>query len=354
MKLTITDIARLANVSISSVSLALNNKPGLAQETREKILKIAEANGYVVKNNFAQNKNVVNRSDNIIKFVACTNPGIVIEEYESLPFFTELINNIGKYLFSKDYSLMLSNINMDNLHEDIKLISKEGGCDGIILLGTDLNEEQIEFIAKHQPNIVVLDNCFDTLNVSFVNMNSMQGAYQATKYLIEAGHKRIGYVKSKVRIRNFELRKEGFMKALNQNNLKLLDKDILTMIPTVLSSQEVFKKKIDQRRDDLPTAVFCESDYMAISFIKSLSEVGLKIPNDVSVVGFDDIQEAKILTPELSSISVDKEKMATLAVDKIIELMNNPQQTRVKYIVDTELIVRNSTQTIEQHTSSTE
>lgn len=342
MKLKIKDIAKLANVSVSAVSLALNNKPGISEETRERILKIVQDEGYIHKS-FNQESPVENQaSSKVVKFVACTNPGIVIEQFEELGFFTKLIKHIGQSLSSKGYSLMLSTINMNNLFDEIKHFSNENGHNGILLLGTDLTREQISYIAKHQPNIVVLDTCFETLNVDFVNMNSVLGAYQAANHFIKLGHKRIGYVQSNFRIQNFELRKKGFLTALKENNLDIAEKDYFNVFPTILTSQEQFKNEIIKRKNDLPTALFCESDYIAISVVKSLTELNIKIPDDISIIGFDNIQEASIITPELTTVHVPTEKMASLAVDRIIELMENSQSTKMKHIVDTEIVERKS------------
>lgn len=350
MKLKIKDIAKMADVSISTVSLALNNKPGISQETRERILKIVQQGGYVHKS-FLQDNNPDQAplGTKVVNFVACTNPGIVIEQYESLPFFTKLIKHIGEYLFSKGYSLMFSTINMENLYEEIRQIGKDNGRAGIILLGTDLTKEQISFISQHLPNIVVLDTCFESLNVDFVNMNSLLGAYQAANYFADLGHTRIGYVQSNVRIKNFELRKQGFEMALLERNLNILDKDYFSMLPTVIyTSQEHFKKEVSKRMNDMPTALFCESDYMAISLIKSLTELGIDIPGQISVIGFDNIQEANIITPELTTVHVQTEKMAALAVDRVLEMMENKAGTKMKYIVDTEIVERNSCRAIER------
>ncbi|MBS4208110.1 LacI family DNA-binding transcriptional regulator [Bacillus sp. FJAT-50079] len=347
MTLTIKDIAQLANVSISSVSLALNNKPGISPKTRERILKIVQDQGYIHKSS-SQDYIGPQPKKKIVNFVACTNPGIVIEQFETLPFFTELIRHIGSDLSSKGYSLMLSTINLDHLYEEIKQFSKANEGNGIILLGTDLTKEQIAYIAKHLPNIVVLDTTFDMLSVDFVNMNSFLGAYQAANHFIKLGHTRIGYVQSTVRIRNFEVRKEGFLTALKEKNLDVAKNDYFNMFPTVLTSQEQFKNEIVKRRHDLPTALFCESDYIAISLVKSLTELGVKIPEEVSIIGFDDIQEAKIISPELTSIHVPKERIASLAVDRIIELMNDPSSKKVKISVDTEVVERNSCREIKK------
>lgn len=341
MKLRIKDIAELANVSLASVSLALNNKEGISQKTREKILRIVEEEGYVHKSS-PQKSSSSYTNNKVVHFVACTNSGIVIEQFEKLPFFTELIRNIGECLSAKGYSLMLSTINLNNLSDEIKQFNEDSNYNGIILLGTDLTKEQISFISKHQPNIVVIDTCFETLNVDFVNMNSVLGAYQAAKYLIKLGHKRIGYVQSTVRIQNFELRKKGFLNALLENDLEISTTDYFSMLPTILTSQEQFKNEIINRRNDLPTALFCESDYIAISLIKSFQEIGINVPEDISIIGFDDIQEARIISPALTTIHVPKEDMALLAVDRIIALMEDNTRNKIKVAVDTKVTERDS------------
>lgn len=333
----------MANVSVSAVSLALNNKPGISNETKEKILKIAQEQGYIRKS-FRNEHVPVHEKSKVIHFVACTNQGIIIEQFEQLPFFTKLINHISDYLFSKGYSMMITPINLDNLYEEMKLFTEKNGRCGVLLLGTDLTQQQIAFIAQHQPNIVVLDTCFETLNVDFVNMNSVLGAYQAAKYLISLGHRRIGYVQSNVRIRNFDLRKEGFLTALREHEIPMLDQDYFSVIPTIFtSSQKNLKREILKRKNDLPTALFCESDYIAISLIKSLTELNIKVPDDISVIGFDNIHEASIITPELTTVHVYADKMASLAVDRIIELMEEKSDGyKMKYIVDTVIYERNS------------
>ena len=341
MSLRIIDIAKLANVSPSAVSIALNNKPGISQETRDKILNIVEEKGYVHKPN-SKSTPVSQNNNKVVNFVACTNPGIVIDKFENLPFFTELIRHIGECLSSRGYSLMISSINLDNVAEEIKQFTSEENCNGIILLGTDLTKEQITFFAEHQPNIVVVDTCFETLNVDFVNMNSVLGAYQAANHLIELGHKRIGYAESTVRIQNFELRKKGFLTALHQKGFVLSDRDHFPMLPTLLTSQEKLKEELQQRRNDLPTAIFCESDYIAISLLKSFKEIGIKVPEEISIIGFDDIQETKITSPELSSIHVPKKEMALLATDRIIALMEGHAKSKMKMIVDTNIKERGS------------
>src|SRR3954471_23291114 len=337
----IDDIAKLANVSKSAVSLALNGKNGVSQKTREKVLRIAQEHGYIPRPIIKSDQFFLPNTK-LLRFVAVTNAGIVTEQYESLPFFTDLIHNLDKQIGTSGYSLMVSSISIENLQDEITRLEQEQKSAGILLLGTNLTPKQINLVASVQPNIVVLDTCFETLDVSFVVMNNVYGAYQAGQYLMELGHEQIGYVGSNTRMYNFEMRKKGFLQALSENGLKIAETDYFSVSPTVISSQDVFKEKIKNRLNQLPSALFCEADYMAISVIKSLTELGVRVPDDVSVIGFDNIFESQVITPELTTIHVKKDRIALLAVEKLIKQIENNDTDKIKLFVDTELIERKS------------
>ncbi len=337
----IDDIAKLANVSKSAVSLALNGKNGVSKETRDKIIKIAQEHGYIPRPIIKADQ-YFQTSSKLLRFVACTNEGIVTEHYETMPFFTELINNIDKQIGSNGYSLIVSAISIKNLKEEIARLEQEQKSAGILLLGTNLTPEQINIVSSIQPNLVVLDTCFETLDVNFVVMNNIYGAYQAGKYLIELGHKNIGYVESTTRMYNFDMRRKGFLQALEESDLKIAEHNYFSISPTVITSQEEFKIKIKNQINKLPSALFCEADYMAISVIKSLSELGIQVPNDISIIGFDNIFESQVITPELTTINVKKDRIALLAVEKLIREIDNNENDKIKLFVDTDLIERNS------------
>lgn len=337
----IDDIAKLANVSKSAVSLALNGKNGVSQKTREKVLRIAQEHGYIPRPIVKADQFVLPNTK-LLRFVAVTNEGIVTEQYESLPFFTDLIHNLDRQIGTSGYSLMVSSISIDNLQDEITRLEQEQKSAGILLLGTNLTPEQINLVASVQPKIVVLDTCFETMDVSFVVMNNVYGAYQAGQYLMELGHEQIGYVGSNTRMYNFDMRKKGFLQALSENGLVIDETNYFSVSPTVISSQDVFKENIKNRLNQLPSAFFCEADYMAISVIKSLTELGVKVPDEVSVIGFDNIFESQVITPELTTIHVKKDRIALLAVEKLIKQIENNDTDKIKVFVDTELIERKS------------
>jgi LacI family transcriptional regulator len=336
------DIAKLANVSKAAVSLAFSGKPGIGSETRERILQVAHEAGYTPR---ARTVASTSKEDKSLLFLVCTSSGIVLQEYYQQPFFKELIHYIEERCRQKGYSLIFSTIDMEFFERDIQTIAGEKHSEGTILLGTNLNRKQISDIHHKLPNLIVLDTYFETLPVQFIQINNVMGAYQAGSYLCETGHTSIGYIASNVRIHNFEERRRGFFTALAEHGLDVPESRTLSVAPTILTSQEDLKQQLNAYLNtghSLPTAWFCECDYIAISAMKTMNELGIRVPQDTSIIGFDNINESRIVTPELTSIHVEKERMATLAVEMLIEAIEQGAQTVAKITVDTRFVERNS------------
>lgn len=339
------DIAKLANVSKSAVSFALSGKPGISAETRERILRIANEAGYLPRNRSTGSDKV----KATLLFLAFTNTGLVLEQYYQQPFFRELIHFVEDRCRMKGYSLLFSSVNMEHIEQDIESLAATNQSAGVILLGTNLSPAQITSIAEKLPQLVVLDNCYEALPIHFVEINNVMGAYQAANHLYNRGHRSIGYIQSSDRIHNFNMRKRGFLTALQEKGIEVDSNHYFNAAPTILSSQETLKEQIEaflQSGGQLPSAFFCECDYIAISAIKSLTELGYRIPEDISIVGFDNITESVIVSPELTTIHVEKETMAQIAVDLLIDSIEQGTSSRVKVktLVDTRFVERKSTQ----------
>ncbi|TDQ36371.1 LacI family DNA-binding transcriptional regulator [Aureibacillus halotolerans] len=336
----IDDIAKLANVSKSAVSLALNGKKGVSAETRKKIIEIAHSHGYITRP--LLNEPMKEASSKLLRLVVSINAGIVTEQYDTLPFFTEFIHSLDKTTGSKGYSLIVSPVRIESMFEDIRRLEFEQKSAGILFLGTNLTKEHMNIIPTLHSNMIVLDTCFPSTGVNFIVMNNELGAHQAVQHLLNLGHTTIGYVESTTRMYNFEMRKKAFLQALADQDLQISKQNFFHLPPTDITSQKQFEKEL-AGRNDLPTALFCECDYMAISTIKSITNVGLRVPDDISVVGFDNIFESKVVTPELTTIHVKKDKIASLAVEKLIRANENEEENdTLKILVDTELVIRES------------
>lgn len=342
--MNIEEIAKLAGVSKSAVSIALNGKPGIGADTRERILAIVQEQGYVPRSRKNGSKQLTPKS---ITFLAIANSGIVLEQYYQQPFFRELIHYIEERSRSNGYSLVFSSIDISSFEQDIRTLAAEHRGDGVILLGTNLERNQIAEIASHlAAPLVVLDTCDETLPVHFVQINNRMGAYQAGAHLCGLGHRNIGYLASNIRIRNFEDRRRGFQAAIREHGLEIAADQVFSVAPTILSSQEGLKRQLNEflaAGHAMPTAFFCECDYIAISAIKTLVELGYRVPEDVSVVGFDNISEAMIVSPELTTVHVEKERMAQWAVDLLVQSFEGEPAVKSKILVDTRFVARSST-----------
>ena len=174
-----------------------------------------------------------------------------------------------------------------------------------------------------------------------MSINNFSGAYLAVEKLISCGHTRIGYISSSPNVYNLEERRSGFLSALPTHDLSLAPQDI---IPTnSYSSDGVQRLKAAlSDRSDIPTAFFCENDYTALSLVSALIQLGYSVPGDVSVIGFDDVPECSLTTPPLSTVHVDRQALATAAVDRLHLLMTSPNITSQSILVNVSIRMRAS------------
>ncbi|KOS68350.1 hypothetical protein AEA09_07120 [Lysinibacillus contaminans] len=336
----IDDIAILAGVSKSAVSLALNGKQGVSERTRDKIIKIAKENGYKHKALIDEEK-VIRKSN--IRFLVVTDTSFMQEQYEKKPFFSELIQHVQKQSSILGFEITLSTMDLKSLIEN-KFEYTESDQDGVILLGTNLTKEQILLIKNQFTKLVVLDTLVPELEVDFVVMNNRMGIFQAVQHLVDLGHRNIGYIKSEERIPNLDERNESFIQAVEKFKLEdnFVEFSFSSNAIGVIKPFQQWFEKLHMEGKQLPTALFCENDYLAISVIKSLTDMNIQIPQQVSVVGFDNIVESVVITPELSTVHVDKEQMAITAVRRLNTLIRK-NEVSVKVTIDTKFICRNST-----------
>lgn len=336
----IEDIAKIAGVSKSTVSLALNGLEGVSERKRQQILQIAKERNYQPLRQRKEKKTTLSKSY-IVRLVSCNDINRFTYNFQNLPHFNELISDFSALSREYPISLLVNSISINNIAKEFQEIESHQQSDVIILLGTDLPESVIKKINHLHDKVVIIDTCYFNMKNDFISINNYLGAYQATEYLIHNGHKKIGYVKGKQRIKNFKERHRGFDDALKKNGL------LTTDIPTLIfpaSSISTYPNAINNR--ELPTAFFCENDTLAISLIKTLQDLGINVPEDISVVGFDNISEATVVTPELTTIDINRRYMAILALEKAISIVTEGNVNQTQVLINTKLIERNSVKNI--------
>ena len=333
--MTIKDLAKLTNTSPATVSLALNGKAGVSGTTRERIIKAAEENGYILP------KRTAALPSSIIRLVAVSKPNTSGIHNFRTTFFAEIINYIQTRCSELNYSMIYSMVpHSDFLQSILNLETIQPSC-GIIVLGTYLESSEVPLLQQLPVPFVLLDRNCTIHNLNSVSINNFSGAYPAVEKLISCGHTRIGYISSSPNVYNLEERRSGFLSALRTHDLSLAPQDI---IPTnSYSSDGVQRLKAAlSDRSDIPTAFFCENDYTALSLVSALIQLGYSVPGDVSVIGFDDVPECSLTTPPLSTVHVDRQALATAAVDRLHLLMTSPNITSQSILVNVSIRMRAS------------
>jgi LacI family transcriptional regulator len=336
MKIRIKDIAKAVGVSPATVSLVLNNKPGISEETREKILKKIEELGYSYNRS---NSRILKSLSKNIRFIVYKKHGKVVGD---TPFFSALIEGIEQEARDEGFNLLISYINeQSGDRQEIIQIIKETPVDGILLLATEMYPHDLLIFNSLTLPIVVLDSYLENKNMDFVVIANTEAIYSATVYLIQKGHREIGYLDSSVWIKNFDERREGYEKAIIQSGLTLKKRFILSLEPTLEGAYKEMKE-ILENGIELPTAFVAANDIIAFGAMKALKEAGIKIPDDISIIGLDDMPFCEISDPPITTLRVYKERMGKIAVKRLIERIMNNVEERIKIEVKTELIERKS------------
>lgn len=337
MTLKMSDIARMANVSRSAVSLALNGKPGVSKETRKKIFKIIDKKGY--KPLRKRKKGGTRRVANINLIIVVDKKGIVSRSYRSLPFFDHLVSSLAKNVNGFGGHVQIDTLRIDNLTNDLHELLNTMTVTNAIILGTDLSAKNAELINQQIEHVVFLDTYYDNVNADFVTMNNFQGTYAAANYIINKGYKDIGYAALDKVAPNFLARKRGFRQALIEHKLHVTLEHFYFIEP----NQLIPTVPLDNfSTDNLPEVIFCENDYTALRLMKELINQGFKIPDDIAIMGFDDIYEGILVTPELTTVHVSIEQIVNQAIMQLQEQVSTSDWEPQKCLISTRIVKRES------------
>lgn len=325
------DIAKLLGISTSTVSLVLNNRPGVSAETREKVQNAIYELGF--KNEKPQKAEL----EKNLKLIIYKKHGRVVDD---TPFFSELLEGMETEARRSGCNFLISYVSSQENPADISGIIGSG-IDGVIILATEMLQEDLQIVKNISLPYVMLDSYFEDETFDTVAINNSQGAYIATKHLIEMGHREIGYLKSITPINNFTERKEGFNKVLDKYNLALNEKYVFGLESNTHGAYSAMRE-ILQNHSEMPTAFFADNDLIAIGALKAFKEAGLRIPEDISIIGFDNMSFCEICEPNLTTVSVPKQMMGMMTVRLIIEKIDSAVNENIKLEVCTKLIERNS------------
>ena len=329
MKVTVRDIAKAAGVSPATVSNAFSGNNRIGEETRLRVLEIARQMGY---REVTQTK--LNRS---IHFVIFRRHGRVVIDS---PFFSELISGIESACRKNKYELSISYAYPDD-RDMIDSLLRETKRP-LLLLATEMTTDDIRPFLKVKAPLVLLDSRFMDIGFSMVHIDNMKAGYIAGRHFIENGHCTFGMLTSSIPFNNVRDRQLGFEMALRERGYMLPEENIFAVDPTVEGAYDDMTRMLEHREKLMPTAIFAFNDLVAAGAIRAMKHRGIRVPEEVSVIGMDNLPAASMLNPALTSVNVPKYDMGRVAVEQLIRIADDRTQPMVKTAVDVQLAERDS------------
>ncbi len=335
---TIKDVAKMANVSIATVSLVIHDHKRISRDTKLKVLNAIEKLNYYPSRSA---RGLVSQKTGNIGFIL-TNDHFLRTE----PFYTNIF--IGTEFEARENELyvLLTTVNSNYQESDsLPRFILERNIDGVIVAGK-VPDMLIEKLSDYKFPFVFIDYQHSKINCPVVIVDNIFGGKLATKHLIELGHKNISFVGGDIQHPSINDRFKGFLAALEQANFNINEDFIDTDedYPARPNGFNAAKRLFDKHKDI--TAVFACNDAMAIGVIQYLKDNGKRVPEDVSVIGFDDVVSENFTGPALSTIRIPKMEMGVEAMRLMSTLLKDGNKISKKVIVPVELVVRNSTQKI--------
>ncbi|MDR1643056.1 MAG: LacI family DNA-binding transcriptional regulator [Clostridiales bacterium] len=327
MKANLAQIKEATGFSVSTISNALNGKSGVSSETAERVFEVARRIGYFSESKITD-----------FRFVRYKNSGLIVGD---TPFFEALVSGIVQECKSLGAKLILDSINKSDpdFSQHMSQIVNDSSS-AVIFLATEASEEEMDMIARSCSQALILDNFPDSDSCSSLVINNAASVKKAVCGLIDKGHRNIGYLKCAVRIKNFCSREEGYRQALASRGLPFDERFVIEVPANTVEIWKAVAARIEAD-NELPTAFFADNDYMALGALKAFETKGIKVPDDVSVVGFDDMPFSEVTSPPLTTIRVEKEDMGRLAA-RILYDARGAIATKTVTQVCTRLVERES------------
>jgi len=333
MNPTIKDVAKKAGVSLSTVSLVLNRKKNVSEETVKKVQQAIEELNYHPQRSA---QGLASKKSGNIGFILTTDHFSQAE-----PFYTKIFLGAEIEARKHNYYIILTTVEQKFNKKSIPRLLLERNVDGVILAGK-VPDGLIHYIQQIDLPIIFIDYFPVNGNYPAVLIDNIAGAKQAVKHLIKKGHDHISFVGGDISHPSIQERFLGYKQALEEakipfnENLVILDEDY----PGDKNGYSALCKL--RKRKASFTAIFAANDAMAFGCMRCLKEKGIKVPDQIALVGFDDVDVSWQMEPQLTTIKVDKEDMGAIAVKNMVDLISSHRKSLGKILVPVELVIRSS------------
>ncbi|WP_319777072.1 LacI family DNA-binding transcriptional regulator [Maridesulfovibrio sp.] len=336
---TIHDVARLAQVSTATVSRVINSPENVRKETREKVLRAMKMCNYKYN---ALARGFATKKSNTI--------GLILPSINN-PVFAESTLGVQEFAEKQQIKVILGNTSYKASQEKslIKAL-RESQVDGLIITTTDPKGDIIKSLVTEKIPFVLLFSTIKGGEISAVGVDNYRGGYVATEHLISLGHRRIGMIAGTFSVTDRSYHRwHGYRQCLKDHGIAY-DKDLLVQTEYSLAGGRDSIKRL-LGLETPPSAVFCSNDYIALGAIKGARESGLTLPEDLSIVGFDDMPTASYMVPALTTVRQPAYEMGRRACELLLQIMETPEKT-VQHMMETKLVVRESTASVSPKTEA--
>lgn len=326
--ITIYDVAEKAGVSISTVSKVLNNTGSIAEKTRQRVRETMQELNY--------QPSVVASVKKRIQTIGLLIPSI------SNPFMAEVARSIEDHVKKFGFSLMVCSTdnNLDNEIEYISILQQKY-VDGIIIATGLKNHGAIRELINDEIPVALLSRDIPSLAVDTVLVDDFLGGYEAAQYLMSLGHRKIAMITESMNLSVVKARIQGYRQALEEAGLEYDEGLVLLNNTTFEAGKHATRELLSL--PEPPTAIFASTEFLAIGAIKSARELGVHVPNDLSIVGFDDTILSTVCDPALTTIAQPIQEMGKRVVELLVEEIEKPKEIKQRIVLSPKLVVREST-----------
>ena len=308
MSTTVRDVAKRAQVSPATVSLVLNGKGGISEETRTRVLMAAADMNYEARSSRVAKASTLGT----LRFLKIAKHGHTVNRDHNT-FISDYIDGMSNQAAACGYKLEVVSYEGRSI-ADIVASLDGAALSGVVVLGTELSEADVKLFETSSMPLVVIDTFHDVVECNFVNMNNRDAVFKILAHLAERGFKHIGFIASNVQTINFQLRREAFVDGMKHLGLSFRARDIVIVDSTY---DGAYRDMLGKLRAGLvvPECYVCTNDIIAYGCIKALREVDIRIPQNLSLVGFDNLPMSANMDPPLTTIDVSKRKIGNLAIN---------------------------------------
>jgi LacI family transcriptional regulator len=331
MPLTLEDIARISGVSRSTVSRVINADPNVKERTRDKVQE-------VIQNlNFQPNMAARGLAAGSTKVIGLVIP-VGISFIFSDPYFPLVIQGISSACNQLGYSIMLWLAEAKYERKTISQILYNGLIDGVIVSSMILDDPLIDRLSESNRPFITIGRHPTNEKINYVDVDNRAGAYQGVSYAVRSGHHRVALIGGPHTTISGQDRYQGYLDALQEHGLPLIPDLVTEGEFTDPSGYQAMKRLLQQS----PDAVFVASDAMAFAAMRAIQEANLRIPDDIAVIGFDDIPSAATSKPPLTTVRQPISRTGQIAAEMLIDMIEHPSPQPRRVVLPTELVIRSS------------